>query len=66
MTALTTVSGRFLTDFQFLKDFLENEVSQKYSVEWKRAAFFEFMTLWRLPELDNGSGEEFSRLTQDL
>ena len=24
------------------------------------------MTLWRLPEQDNGSGGEFSRLTQDL
>ena len=57
---LRALCGRFLTDFQFLKDFLENEVSQKYSVEWKRAAFFEFMTLWRLPEQDNGSGGEFS------
>ena len=24
------------------------------------------MTLWRLPEQDNGNGGEFSRLTQDL
>ena len=62
---LRALCGRFLTDFQFLKDFLENEVSQKYSVEWKRAAFFEFMNLWRLPETDNGTGE-YSRLTQDL
>ena len=30
---LRALCGRFLTDFQFLKDFLENEVSQKYSVE---------------------------------
>ena len=63
---LRALCGRFLTDFQFLKDFLENEVSQKYSVEWKRAAFFEFMTLWRLPEQDNGSGGVFSQLTQDF
>ena len=36
-------------DFQFFKDFLETEVCEKYSVEWKRAAFFEFVRLWKLP-----------------
>merc|ERR1719341_1407105 len=60
---LRALCGRFLTDFQFLKDFLENEVSQKYSVEWKRAAFFEFIRLWRLPEPAAG---ESGGLTQDL
>jgi hypothetical protein len=47
---LRTLCGRFLTNFQFLKDFLETEVSKKYSVDWKQAAFFEFIRLWRLPE----------------
>ena len=56
---LRALCGRFLTDFQFLKDFLETEVSQKFTVEWKRSAFFEFMSLWKLPETE-------SRLTQDL
>ncbi len=56
---LRALCGRFLTDFQFLKDFLETEVSMKYSVEWKRAAFFEFVRLWRQPEPN-------SELTQDL
>ena len=60
---LRALCGRFLTDFQFLKDFLETEVSMKYSVEWKRAAFFEFVRLWRLPEPTNG---ETTGLTQDL
>lgn len=39
------------------------QVSQKYSVDWKRAAFFEFIRLWRLPEPAAG-GE--GGLTQDL
>ena len=40
---------RFLADFQFLKDFLETEVCQKFPVEWKRSAFFEFVRLWNMP-----------------
>lgn len=36
-------------DFQFFKEFLETEVCENYSVEWKRAAFFEFVRLWKLP-----------------
>ncbi len=60
---LRALCGRFLTDFQFLKDFLEVEVGQKYSVEWKRNAFFEFVRLWRLLETNTG---ESQGLTQDL
>ena len=63
---LRALCGRFLTDFQFLKDFLETEVSQKFSVDWKRAAFFEFIRLWRLPEPDKAGAGEQAGLTQDL
>lgn len=34
---------RFIPDFQFLRDFLQNTVAQSYTVEWKRAAFFQFV-----------------------
>ena len=36
-----------MADFQFLKDYLEHEVCSKFSVQWKRAAFFKFIELWR-------------------
>ena len=61
---LRALCGRFLTDFQFLKDFLETEVSQKYSVDWKRAAFFEFVRLWKIAEIN--TMDESQGLTQDL
>jgi transformation/transcription domain-associated protein len=44
---LRALCGRFVADFQFLKDFLEHEVCSKFSVDWKRAAFFEFIRLWK-------------------
>lgn len=47
---LRALCGRFVADFQFLKDFLEKEICQKYPVEWKRAAFFEFVRLWNLQD----------------
>jgi transformation/transcription domain-associated protein len=34
---------RFIPDFQFLRDFLQNTVCQSYTVEWKRKAFFHFV-----------------------
>ena len=34
---------RFIPDFQFLKDFLQNTVCQNYTVDWKRNAFFQFV-----------------------
>lgn len=46
---LRALCGRFIPDFQFLRDFLENTVAQTYSVEWKRAAFFRFVELFPLP-----------------
>ena len=49
---LRALCGRFVADFQFLKDFLEKEVCEKYPVEWKRAAFFEFVRLWKSPVTD--------------
>lgn len=40
---LRATCGRFIPDFQFLRDFLENTVAQEYTVEWKRSAFFRFV-----------------------
>jgi len=40
---LRATCDRFLPDFQFLRDFLENTVAQEYTVEWKRSAFFRFV-----------------------
>ena len=47
---LRALCGRFVADFQYLKEFLELEICQAYPVEWKRAAFFEFVRLWNLSE----------------
>jgi len=63
---LRALCGRFLTDFEFLKDFLETEVSHKYSVEWKRAAFFEFVRVWKLDPAGNNVGSIEGGLSQDL
>ena len=57
---LRVLCGRFIADFQFLKDFLEKEVCETYPVEWKRAAFFEFVRIWKVPESNPNS------LNQDL
>ncbi len=57
---LRALCGRFISDFQFLKDFLEKEVCETYPVEWKRAAFFEFVRMWKVPESSPNS------LSQDL
>jgi transformation/transcription domain-associated protein len=54
---LRALCGRFIADFQFLKDFLEKQVCETFPVEWKRAAFFEFVKMWKTPE---------SNLSQDL
>ncbi|XP_041986434.1 transcription-associated protein 1 isoform X2 [Aricia agestis] len=40
---LRALCDRFIPDFQFLRDFLENTVAQNYTVEWKRQAFFRFV-----------------------
>ncbi|KAH9644539.1 hypothetical protein HF086_002340 [Spodoptera exigua] len=40
---LRALCDRFIPDFQFLRDFLENTVAQTYDIEWKRAAFFRFV-----------------------
>jgi transformation/transcription domain-associated protein len=54
---LRALCGRFVADFQFLKDYLENEICAKFSVDWKRAAFFEFIRRWKTPD---------AALSQDL
>ena len=38
--------SRFITQFQFLKDFLETKVAKTYSVDWKRKAFFKFVDIF--------------------
>ncbi|XP_052746122.1 transcription-associated protein 1 isoform X5 [Bicyclus anynana] len=40
---LRALCDRFIPDFQFLRDFLENTVAQNYTVDWKRSAFFRFV-----------------------
>ncbi|XP_044007561.1 transformation/transcription domain-associated protein isoform X2 [Aphidius gifuensis] len=40
---LRAVCDRFIPDFQFLLDFLENTIAQEYTIEWKRAVFFRFV-----------------------
>ncbi len=59
---LRALCGRFVADFQFLKDFLENEVCAGYPVKWKRAAFFELVRLWKTPAADGTA----AALSQDL
>lgn len=41
---LRATCGRYVPDFQFLRDFLENTVAQEYTVEWKRSAFFRYVS----------------------
>ncbi|XP_072379030.1 transcription-associated protein 1 [Diabrotica undecimpunctata] len=48
---LRATVDRFLPDFQFLRDFLENTVAQNYTVEWKRSAFFRFVELFPSNEM---------------
>jgi len=58
---MRALCGRFMPDFYFLRDFLENTVAPKYSVEWKRAAFFLFVDMFADPP-KGGSAP----LTQEL
>lgn len=48
---LRATVDRFIPEFQFLRDFLENTVAQNYTVEWKRAAFFRFVELFPLGDM---------------
>ncbi|XP_076468689.1 transformation/transcription domain-associated protein-like isoform X2 [Babylonia areolata] len=41
---------RFIPQFQFVKDFLEDTVANKYSVDWKRKAFFKFVEVFHDPD----------------
>ncbi|XP_045469394.1 transcription-associated protein 1 isoform X2 [Harmonia axyridis] len=43
---LRATCHRFIANFQFLRDFLENTVAQNYTVEWKRSAFFRFVEIF--------------------
>lgn len=48
---LRALCERFIPDFQFLRDFLENVVAQSYTVEWKRSAFFRFVEHFPSPNM---------------
>ncbi|PSN44253.1 Transcription-associated protein 1 [Blattella germanica] len=48
---LRALCERFIPDFQFLRDFLENVVAQSYTVEWKRSAFFRFVEHFPSPTM---------------
>lgn len=48
---LRATTARYLPDFQFLRDFLENTVAQSYTVDWKRSAFFRFVEIFPQPNL---------------
>ncbi|KAG8178737.1 hypothetical protein JTE90_027055 [Oedothorax gibbosus] len=43
---LRAFTGRFIPDFDFLRDFLETVVAGSYTVDWKRTAFFKFVELF--------------------
>lgn len=43
---LRAFTGRFIPDFEFLREFLENTVANNYTVDWKRMAFFKFVELF--------------------
>ena len=59
---LRSLCGRYVADFQFLKDYLEHEVCSKSSVDFKRATFFEFIRLWKMAE----TNQQVVGLSQDL
>ncbi|XP_053690427.1 transcription-associated protein 1 [Sabethes cyaneus] len=42
---------RFIPDFQFFRDYLQNTVCQSYTVDWKRKCFFHFVEHFVNPEV---------------
>ncbi|XP_035826346.1 transformation/transcription domain-associated protein isoform X2 [Aplysia californica] len=38
--------NRFIPQFQFVKDFLDDTIAKTYSADWKRKAFFKFVTVF--------------------
>ena len=64
---LRSLCGRYVADFQFLKDFLEHQVCNKFTVDWKRSAFFEFIRLWKMHEGQTAAATAAAGgLSQDL
>ncbi|XP_065923524.1 transformation/transcription domain-associated protein isoform X7 [Magallana gigas] len=43
---LRCFTSRFIVQFQFVKDFLDNVVAGTYTIEWKRTAFFKFVDIF--------------------
>lgn len=48
---LRATTDRFIPEFQFFRDFLENTIAQNYTVEWKRSAFFRFVEVFSTEEM---------------
>ncbi|XP_055874365.1 transformation/transcription domain-associated protein-like isoform X5 [Biomphalaria glabrata] len=40
---------RFIPQFQFVKDFLDETVAKAYTADWKRKAFFKFVSIFHDP-----------------
>ena len=40
---LRCFTSRYIPQFQFFREFLEETVADTYSIEWKRKAFFKFV-----------------------
>ncbi|ESN91105.1 hypothetical protein HELRODRAFT_194551 [Helobdella robusta] len=47
---LKCFTGRYMPQFTFFKEFLEETVSKTYSIEWKRNAFFKFVEIFHLKD----------------
>lgn len=46
---LRAFMGRYLCEFDFLREFLETTVASNYTIEWKRDAFFKFVDVFHNP-----------------
>ncbi|KAK6165821.1 hypothetical protein SNE40_022660 [Patella caerulea] len=45
---LRCFTNRYIPQFQFVKDFLDQTVANQYTVDWKRSAFFKFVQIFHL------------------
>ena len=43
---LRCFTSRYITHFQFFRDYLEQSIASRFSVEWKRMAFFKFVDIF--------------------
>ncbi|CAH1788418.1 unnamed protein product [Owenia fusiformis] len=47
---LRCFSFRYIPQFHFVSDFLEDVIAQTYTVDWKRKAFFKFVDIFHEPK----------------